>query len=142
MTPIERTILEDIGLDGHWFYTTLVNWISRDFFDLDKPLWDRDVTESAFMEHFLPDLLANELMSAVLKDEHDEGEVRRLDDYLDENGHELYRLAQEIMAEMLDFLARFETPKHLKYRTPENYLIGYSEADMYSGFFHFNFVDP
>lgn len=141
MTPLQRSILEDVGLDGHWLYTTLAHCISAGDFDLAQPRHVRERNESAFMEHILPDLLANALMSAVLRDEDDEGEVRKLDTYIDENGHELYQLSQDVMGEMLELLANFETPSHLKYRTPEPYLIGYSEADQCSGFLHFDFRD-
>ncbi len=137
-SPLEREVFEHVGLDGHWFIAGLVDYLSRGYIDLSASPEEVEVDLYAFEEEVLPDLLVEMFMGAV-PDDADEGHIRFLDEFLEENGMTILLLAKTAIHPLLEILSDLQPPPHVRSPNILEYLEGYSLVDSHTGALHFSF---
>lgn len=141
-SPPEREVFEYVGLDGHWFITRLVSYLSHGYIDLSKHPSQIEAEVYSFEEEILPDLLVEMFMEATPEDV-DEGYIRFLDEYLEENGLMITMMAKTVLNPLLDILENVHPPTYASSPNILNHLQGYSLVDSHAGALHFNFLkDP
>ncbi|WJJ55217.1 hypothetical protein [Xanthomonas phage RTH11] len=136
----EQTILHTFGVDGHWFFTFIVDVLIKGIVDPLAPRYLRDVQLSS-VALYMEDQLHQRLLSCVEAEGYDDDRMTWFDAVATEEIPSLLGVAEKVLGEMLDVLSNMEAPAYCVHRRLDKYLMGYSTFGNHAGYLHFYFSE-
>lgn len=138
--PRELAILHTFGVDGHWFFTFIVDVLTK---GIVNPLAPRYLREAQLgsVTLYIEDQLHQRLLSCVEAEGYDDERLSWLDAVATEEIPTLLGLAETVLGAMLDILSSMEAPAYCVHRRLDKYLMGYSTNGNYAGYLHFHFTE-
>lgn len=140
LTKKECLIMEELGLDGHWLITAVVEEIPKQRLDLNasRTEFADQMTELLF---HLDSELFNKIQEGYVAEGFDDDLLTRLDGWLEEHMPELLAAAEKILSETYLVLRNYTSPPHCRCSTVDKYFLGYSIHGQNLACLHFEFSD-
>lgn len=135
-----QEILYRFGVDGHWFFTVLIDLIQQGHVDPTDPRWHCDGSIDRMTIHGV-DYITHRLLEWAEADGQDDEMLNRLDAYAEEYVPTLWQNALPILDYVYGVFSNVEAPAHCSHRRLDQYLLGYSTHGSRAGFLHFDLRD-
>ncbi len=141
LTPRQRRLLDEIGLDGHWLISAGCHYINRGMVNPHAPRAEFDEQMLEFLD-FLSEVLFNDIIASCEADGLTDDRLHQVEFWLKEHLPELSTGLEHAIMEVYNILGNYTAPPHCKHSTIDRYFLGYSMEKDYGGVLHFYFKDP
>lgn len=137
-TDHQLQILADVGVDGHWLFSRIIDYIPEMGLTLDLPR-EEFVKQIWVADDAIREALSGDVLEKAEENGMDDDELIRLECYLEEYFPVLADGIERMLDQLFTLLRNIAPPPHCLKKDLLHYLWGYSLQGNHAGILHFDF---